>query len=68
MSALAVRDVHKRFGPVEVLKGINLEMSSGEFTVLVGPFRLRQVDIAQHHRRPGASELRQHPDRRARRR
>ncbi|HEU0063202.1 MAG TPA: sn-glycerol-3-phosphate ABC transporter ATP-binding protein UgpC [Hyphomicrobiaceae bacterium] len=37
MSALAVRDVHKRFGSVEVLKGINLELASGEFTVLVGP-------------------------------
>ena len=37
MSALTVRDVHKRFGSVEVLKGIDLEMGSGEFTVLVGP-------------------------------
>src|SRR5262249_30043639 len=37
MSALAVRDVHKRFGAVDVLKGINLEIGSGEFTVLVGP-------------------------------
>ena len=37
MSALTVRDVYKRFGLSEVLKGINLEMGSGEFTVLVGP-------------------------------
>ena len=37
MSALTVHDVYKRFGPTEVLKGINLEMGSGEFTVLVGP-------------------------------
>ena len=37
MSALSIHDVHKRFGSVEVLKGINLEMGSGEFTVLVGP-------------------------------
>ncbi len=37
MSALSVRDVYKRFGPAEVLKGISLEMGSGEFTVLVGP-------------------------------
>ena len=37
MSALTVRDVYKKFGPTEVLKGINLEMGSGEFTVLVGP-------------------------------
>ena len=37
MSALTIRDLHKKFGTTEVLKGINLEMGSGEFTVLVGP-------------------------------
>ncbi len=37
MSALTIRDVHKRFGNIEVLKGINIEIASGEFTVLVGP-------------------------------
>ena len=37
MSALSVSNVYKRFGAIEVLKGINLEMGSGEFTVLVGP-------------------------------
>ena len=37
MSALTIRDVHKRFGATEVLKGIGLEIGPGEFTVLVGP-------------------------------
>jgi multiple sugar transport system ATP-binding protein len=37
MSTLMVRDLHKRFGSVDVLKGINLDIGSGEFTVLVGP-------------------------------
>ena len=37
MSALSIRDVYKKFGPSEVLKGISLEMGSGDFTVLVGP-------------------------------
>jgi multiple sugar transport system ATP-binding protein len=37
MSALTVSNVYKRFGAIEALKGINLEMGSGEFTVLVGP-------------------------------
>src|ERR1700744_6513893 len=37
MSALAIRDVHKNYGALHVLKGINLEMGAGEFTVLVGP-------------------------------
>jgi multiple sugar transport system ATP-binding protein len=36
MSALAIRDVRKTFGSQEVLKGINLEVESGEFTILVG--------------------------------
>src|SRR5262245_14197969 len=37
MSALSVSNVYKRFGATEVLKGIDLEIGSGEFTVLVGP-------------------------------
>jgi multiple sugar transport system ATP-binding protein len=37
MAALTIRDVYKRFHSVEVLKGIDLEMDSGDFTVLVGP-------------------------------
>ncbi|MBV9833678.1 MAG: sn-glycerol-3-phosphate ABC transporter ATP-binding protein UgpC [Alphaproteobacteria bacterium] len=37
MSALTIRDVSKKFGATEVLKDINLEIGSGEFTVLVGP-------------------------------
>ncbi len=37
MAALTIRDVHKRFGTTDVLKGVNLEIDSGEFTVIVGP-------------------------------
>jgi multiple sugar transport system ATP-binding protein len=37
MAALNVRGVHKRFGPVEVLKGIDLTVENGEFAVLLGP-------------------------------
>jgi multiple sugar transport system ATP-binding protein len=37
MAELMIRGLHKRFGPVEVLRGVNLQVSSGEFTVLVGP-------------------------------
>ena len=37
MSALSIHDLRKRFGSLEVLKGIDLEIQSGEFTVLVGP-------------------------------
>jgi multiple sugar transport system ATP-binding protein len=37
MAALQIRDVRKRFGATEVLKGIDMEIENGEFTVLVGP-------------------------------
>ena len=37
MSALTIRNLHKRYGAVEVLTGINLEAQTGEFVALVGP-------------------------------
>ena len=37
MAALSVRGLHKRFGAVEVLKGIDLTVENGEFVVLLGP-------------------------------
>jgi multiple sugar transport system ATP-binding protein len=37
MAELKIRDVRKSFGAVEVLKGINLDVRSGEFIALVGP-------------------------------
>lgn len=37
MATLNIRNVFKRFGQVEVLKGISLDVADGEFLVLVGP-------------------------------
>jgi len=37
MSSLSIRNVEKRFGALEVLKGIDLEIKDGEFIILVGP-------------------------------
>ncbi len=37
MTALTVRNLHKRFANTEVLKGIDLSVESGEFAVLLGP-------------------------------
>lgn len=34
---LGIRDLHKAYGELEVLKGISLEIRKGEVTVLVGP-------------------------------
>ncbi|MDF1536962.1 MAG: sn-glycerol-3-phosphate ABC transporter ATP-binding protein UgpC [bacterium] len=37
MASLTIKEVHKSFGPVEVLRDISLEIRAGEFLVLVGP-------------------------------
>ena len=37
MASLTIHNVTKRFGTVDVLKGISLSIDSGEFLVLVGP-------------------------------
>jgi multiple sugar transport system ATP-binding protein len=37
VGSLKIENVKKAFGPVEVLKGINLEVTEGEFVVFVGP-------------------------------
>ena len=37
MGALSIRNVHKSFGTVDILKGIDIEVEEGEFLILVGP-------------------------------
>jgi multiple sugar transport system ATP-binding protein len=37
MASLTIRDARKTFGAVDVLKGIDIDVASGEFLVLVGP-------------------------------
>jgi len=37
MAELALRGVSKRFGEIEAVRGIDLELASGEFVVLLGP-------------------------------
>ncbi len=37
MGELRLRDVKKSFGHVDVIKGVNLDIKSGEFVVFVGP-------------------------------
>jgi multiple sugar transport system ATP-binding protein len=37
MAAISLSNVHKTYGAVPVLKGIDIEIADGEFVVLVGP-------------------------------
>jgi sn-glycerol 3-phosphate transport system ATP-binding protein/multiple sugar transport system ATP-binding protein len=37
MASVAVRELRKRFGKTEVLKGVSIEVPNGSFAVLVGP-------------------------------
>ncbi len=37
MAELKINDIRKSFGSVEVLKGVNIDVRSGEFIALVGP-------------------------------
>ena len=37
MSSLALRGVEKSFGPVHIIKNVDLEVPDGDFTVFVGP-------------------------------
>ncbi len=37
MGSLWVRNVKKSYGPVDILKGIDIKIDSGEFLILVGP-------------------------------
>ena len=37
MGSLQLKSVRKSFGPVDVLKGIDLDVKDGEFVIFVGP-------------------------------
>src|SRR6476646_9990894 len=37
MASVSLRKIHKSFGPVDVLKSVDLDIADGEFVVLVGP-------------------------------
>ena len=49
MSDLKITGLHKYYGSFHAVKGIDLEVPSGEFTVLVGPSGCGKSTLAAHH-------------------
>ena len=37
MASVTIQAVRKRFGDVEILHGVDIDIADGSFTVLVGP-------------------------------
>ena len=37
MSSVSIRKVQKDYGPVSVIRGVDVEIDDGEFVILVGP-------------------------------
>jgi len=37
MATVGIRNIHKSFGPLEVIHGVSIDISDGEFVILVGP-------------------------------
>ena len=37
MAPVAIREVRKSFGSLEVIHGVNIDIADGEFVILVGP-------------------------------
>ena len=48
MAELQLKDIHKSFGAVEVIKGVSLEIKSGEFMVFVGPSGCGKSTLLRH--------------------
>ena len=68
MAALRIRGLHKRFGAVKVLKGIDLTIDNGEFIVLLGPSGCGKSTLLNIIAGLETPERRHDRDRRARRR
>ena len=51
-AVVKVKGLHKRFGGLEVLKGVDFEVDRGEVVVVIGPVRQRQEHAAALHQLP----------------
>jgi len=60
MSAIVIRDLHKRYGDVEAVRGIDLEVNTGEVFALLGPNgagKTTTVEIMEGHRKRTSGEV-----------
>ena len=64
MASLNISNVKKHFGPLQILKGIDIAIERRRIPGPGRPLGLRQVDAAQHDRRPGHDHRRRDRDRR----
>ena len=65
MAFLEIDRLEKKFGAVDVLKGIDLEIDEGGFLVLVGPSGCGKSTLLNTIAGPRADHLRRDPHRRA---
>ena len=62
MAEVKITGLHKRYGAFHAVRGIDLDIPDGEFTVLVGPSGCGKSTLAADHRRAS----RRHPTARSR--
>lgn len=53
-----IKDLHKQFDQLKVLKGINLEVKTGQVVVVIGPSGSGKNNLAAVHKCAGAAYFR----------
>ena len=60
MTAITVRDLHKKYGDVEAVRGIDLEVNTGQVFALLGPNgagKTTTVEILEGHRKRTSGDV-----------
>ena len=57
MAAIQLKNIHKSFGTFDVIKGVDLEISPGEFMVFVGPSGCGKSTLLRLIAGPGGHHL-----------
>lgn len=67
MSGLAIRNVRKSYGAVDIIHGVDVDIADGEFVILVGPSGCGKSTLLKNDRRAGGNHRGRDFDRRSRR-